>query len=309
MPPGVEHHDGFGVHTQIARGPCLEQLVERADPAGQHDERVGALFHDLLPFAHGVGDDQLVGVGVGDSRGASAFCGITPTVRPPRARAALATAPIADTWPPPHTSVQPRSAIASPSSAANSSNSGCVGPDAQYTQTAQPRRIASRSAYPKRSQLRAASQAARPIKSGGADSMERPSARVRFGAAGRCSGCRAWGRWPRAAGAVVLGPDGVGKSTLARLAAEHFASRHPERAHPLGHRHPDRAGGPVRRLQPPDRRSPGRHRQAGRAAARGPGSRWGAMRSSCCSSSTTRTTWTSCRPRWSTSWRWPARPG
>jgi hypothetical protein len=32
---------------------------------------------------------------------------------------------------------------------------------------------------------------------------------------------------PGAAGAVVLGPDGVGKSTLARLAAEHFASRHP----------------------------------------------------------------------------------
>jgi hypothetical protein len=28
-------------------------------------------------------------------------------------------------------------------------------------------------------------------------------------------------------GAVVLGPDGVGKSTLARLAAEHFVSRHP----------------------------------------------------------------------------------
>ena len=32
---------------------------------------------------------------------------------------------------------------------------------------------------------------------------------------------------PGAAGAAVLGPDGVGKSTLARLAAEHFASRHP----------------------------------------------------------------------------------
>ena len=28
-------------------------------------------------------------------------------------------------------------------------------------------------------------------------------------------------------GAVVLGPDGVGKSTLARLAAEHFSGRHP----------------------------------------------------------------------------------
>ncbi|AKN16458.1 AAA family ATPase [Mycobacterium haemophilum DSM 44634] len=31
----------------------------------------------------------------------------------------------------------------------------------------------------------------------------------------------------RSAGAVVLGPDGVGKSTLARLAAEHFISGHP----------------------------------------------------------------------------------
>ncbi|MEE3753513.1 AAA family ATPase [Mycobacterium intracellulare] len=29
-------------------------------------------------------------------------------------------------------------------------------------------------------------------------------------------------------GAVVLGPDGVGKSTLARVAAEHFAGQHPE---------------------------------------------------------------------------------
>ncbi|WAJ44033.1 AAA family ATPase [Mycobacterium sp. Aquia_216] len=32
---------------------------------------------------------------------------------------------------------------------------------------------------------------------------------------------------PARRGAVVLGPDGVGKSTLARLAAEHFSSRHP----------------------------------------------------------------------------------
>ena len=35
-------------------------------------------------------------------------------------------------------------------------------------------------------------------------------------------------RWMTGAlGAVVLGPDGVGKSTLARLAAEHFAGDHP----------------------------------------------------------------------------------
>ena len=32
---------------------------------------------------------------------------------------------------------------------------------------------------------------------------------------------------PARPGAAVLGPDGVGKSTLARLAAEHFAGRHP----------------------------------------------------------------------------------
>ena len=48
----------------------------------------------------------------------------------------MASAPIAETLPPPHTSVQPRSAIASPSSAASASKPGSVGPDAQYTQTA-----------------------------------------------------------------------------------------------------------------------------------------------------------------------------
>ncbi|PQM45905.1 hypothetical protein C1Y40_03926 [Mycobacterium talmoniae] len=32
----------------------------------------------------------------------------------------------------------------------------------------------------------------------------------------------------RRTGAVVLGPDGVGKSTLARLAAEHVAHQHPD---------------------------------------------------------------------------------
>ena len=42
---------------------------------------------------------------------------MTPTVRPPRDRAPAATAPIAETLPPPDTSVQPRSAIAAPDAA------------------------------------------------------------------------------------------------------------------------------------------------------------------------------------------------
>jgi hypothetical protein len=57
--------------------------------------------------------------------------GITPTVWPPRCLAATAKAPIADTFPPPDTSVQPRSAIEAPTCSANLSSSGCVGPDAQ----------------------------------------------------------------------------------------------------------------------------------------------------------------------------------
>ena len=65
--------------------------------------------------------------------------GMTPTVRPPRARAAPASAPMAETLPPPDTSVQPRAAIASPTRTASANSSGCVGPDAQYTQTAHSR--------------------------------------------------------------------------------------------------------------------------------------------------------------------------
>ena len=99
---------------------------------------------------------------------------------------------------------------------------------------------------------------ARTINSGGADSLERPSARGR---------ARTAGRSPRRlhGGAVVLGPDGVGKSTLARLAAEQFCRPAPEHTHPLGHRHPRRARGALRRFRPPGRHR--RHRQAGGAIA------------------------------------------
>ncbi len=66
VPEGVEHHDRFRVHTQIARCPGFEEFLERSDAAGQRHERVGAVLHDLLALPHGVGDDELVGLGVGD---------------------------------------------------------------------------------------------------------------------------------------------------------------------------------------------------------------------------------------------------
>ena len=66
MPDRVEHDHRLVMHTQIARCPGFEELLEGADAAGQRDERVGAVLHDLLALAHGVGDDELVGFGVGD---------------------------------------------------------------------------------------------------------------------------------------------------------------------------------------------------------------------------------------------------
>lgn len=108
-------------------------------------------------------------------------------------------------------------------------------------------------------------------------------------------------------GAVVLGPDGVGKSTLARVAAENFASRHPgtlirwvtgtptERVVPFG--------AFSHLVQIADIGKPAALLRAARASL-GSADREGTY----CSSSTTRTTSTSCQPHWCTSWRWPARP-
>ena len=61
---------------------------------------------------------------------------MTPTVRAPPSRAARATAPIIDTRPPPETRLQPRAAIAVPTSAASATASSGTGPEAQNTQTA-----------------------------------------------------------------------------------------------------------------------------------------------------------------------------
>src|SRR5271166_1094284 len=171
---------------------------------------------------------RMVSLTISSSASASATsrrircCGMTPTVRPPRARAALATAPIAETLPPPHTRVQPRSAIASPSSAATSSNSGCSGPDAQYTHTAHSGDGSRWGPIQRKvDQARCGTHTARnkirpvPIRW---NVPQHEAALERLGVALRDA---------TRSGSVVLGPDGCGKSTLARLAAEGYGRSHP----------------------------------------------------------------------------------
>src|SRR6185503_13938843 len=61
VPDRVEHHHRLVMHAEVARSPGFEELLEGADAAGQRDERVGAVLHDLLALAHRVGNDELVG--------------------------------------------------------------------------------------------------------------------------------------------------------------------------------------------------------------------------------------------------------
>src|SRR5690606_12146219 len=65
-PPRVEEHQRPVVDAEHPRRPHLEQLLQRADAAGQHEERVGPGVHLALALAHVGRDDQLVGVAVGD---------------------------------------------------------------------------------------------------------------------------------------------------------------------------------------------------------------------------------------------------
>ena len=228
---------------------------------------------------------------------------MTPTVRPPRARAALATAPIAETRPPPHTRVQPRSAIASPSSEASSSNSGCVGPGRAVHSTP-PIRVTHRV----RGRIQRKVDHARC----GAHIARNKIRRCRFDGTS-LSTRRALEQLDVALGdadepgAVVLGPDGVGKSTLARLAAENFGRRHPTTLTRWV------TGTPTERVVPfgafshlVDIADLGKPAALLRAARASLGRR---RRAICCSSSTMPTTSTSCRPRWCTNWHWPAPPG
>ena len=69
------------------RRPHLEQLLQRADTAGQGEERVAVLVHRPLAFAHRVDDDQFVRLVVGRSRMSIRCRGMTPDcVRAARTR-------------------------------------------------------------------------------------------------------------------------------------------------------------------------------------------------------------------------------
>ena len=59
-PCDVEQAEGLGVIAERVPRPGLEQLVERADPAGQRDEPVAQLGHLRLALVH-VGDGVQLG--------------------------------------------------------------------------------------------------------------------------------------------------------------------------------------------------------------------------------------------------------
>ena len=95
---------------------------------------------------------------------------------------------------------------------------------------------------------------------------------------------------------MLIGPAGVGKTTLARDAAERLGAGLP--AGRLGHARLRRAGGSVRRVRAAARRARRWARPRRYCAPRGNHSA-----TAVCWSSTTRTCWTRCPRRWSTSWR------
>ena len=62
----VEQQHRLGVVAELAQGHDVEDLVERAEPARQCDERVGFARSELLALEHGGGDAQLGQVALAD---------------------------------------------------------------------------------------------------------------------------------------------------------------------------------------------------------------------------------------------------
>ena len=65
----VEDRARFGVNAQLRPGEHLEELVQRAVAARQHDERVRRVGHRRLPLVHRLGNAQAGQAGVGDLLG------------------------------------------------------------------------------------------------------------------------------------------------------------------------------------------------------------------------------------------------
>ncbi len=64
---GREQRDGLVVVAERAEREHLEELLQGADAAGEHDERVRLREHDALALAHRLGHDHLVGGIIGDA--------------------------------------------------------------------------------------------------------------------------------------------------------------------------------------------------------------------------------------------------
>jgi hypothetical protein len=114
----VQRHHRLGVHAERARHPHLEQLLERAEAAGQR--RKASLRESISPLRARMSSTTSSSSASrsATSRSSSAD-GMTPTVCAPPARAERATAPIDDRSPPPLTSEWPRRASSAPTSAAS----------------------------------------------------------------------------------------------------------------------------------------------------------------------------------------------
>ena len=54
----VHHDDRLVVQPQLAPGQNLEEIVQRACPAGQNHDGIGVHEHDFLPLVHGFGDHE-----------------------------------------------------------------------------------------------------------------------------------------------------------------------------------------------------------------------------------------------------------
>ncbi len=64
-PLRVDDDHGLGVKAKVGVGDGFAEFFERAKAAGQNEEGVGVVVHDLFTLAHGLGDDELVSLLIG----------------------------------------------------------------------------------------------------------------------------------------------------------------------------------------------------------------------------------------------------